>query len=515
MAVPIEVATPVRAPPQRSARGRRSRVAALRKALAVVLFAVVLVAGTRIMPAHAQRSAQASAQTSAQTPPLQASDAALGRRIFDAGVGRDGRQVIGRAAGGRLPMQGGAVACANCHGANGGGGGEGWIEAPDIRWFALSKPYGARRAGGDARPPYDRAGFARALRSGIAADGVALDPAMPRFDLADDELDALVAHLQSLSDAAAGGGERPLLAILMPQSAPAAAERLLHGLQTCPTASAGARAPQTLPALRVIRYGAADDLDARLTALAGSGSVAALFAPYLVGAEAAFAGNDAARRLPVLLPMAMRDLGDDAQVLFALPGLGAQAQALLPSPQRRGERLAIVIDPEIAGRETLAQRLRARALRQGWEVEVRIGADAASRSAGVDAILALAEPGAPAAPVSPRLRLWVPAAFVRPAALDAWRAAGARVRIALPYPPRVGGDPRWIPPADAWVAVGCELMARLPPLPQRPDAIDAWRREVAALAPLRLGDWIALPADADADAAIRRVHLDDWPPDGR
>lgn len=443
----------------------------------------------------------------------QSIDPVLGREIFDKGRGRDGRNVIGRVAGGEVPMQGGAVACGNCHGARGAGGGEGWIEAPDIRWFALSKPYGARRAGGEARPPYDRDSFARALRGGTAPDGVPLDPAMPRFDLADDEIDALRSHLMRLSDEVHGDVERPALIVLMPKSFTPAADRLLRGLQSCPTASgAGTEVPQTLPALRVLRYGASLDVDAQLAEMASAGTAAALFAPYLVGAEDDFAHAGIGARLPVLLPMAMRDLGDDTGTAFSLPGLRAQARALIAAPKNPAEnRLAIAIDAAAPGRDSLAAHLRTVAERVGWRVSIHDGVAAASPGAQ-DAVLALTDPGQPPPTLRRAPQLWVPAAFVTQPSLAAWTAAGASVRIALPYAPTVGADPHWIPPVDAWVAVGCELIARLPPLPQRREDVEMWRSSLAALPELRLGDWIRLPASSNDEDAASRVFTTDWPP---
>jgi hypothetical protein len=442
----------------------------------------------------------------------QSFDNALGRSLFDDGRGRDGRAVIGRVAGGSMPMQGGAVACANCHGKQGSGGSEGWIQAPDIRWFALSKSYGARRAGGEARPPYDRASFAKALRMGLAPDGVALDSAMPRFDLADDEVDALISRLMQLSDDGHRESGRPSLVVLMPNAPTPAADRLLSGLQNCPTASEDGQPPQTLPALRVVRYSGIADIDAQLAGMARDGSAAALFAPYLIGAEDAFARADVRTRLPVVLPMAMRDLGADTAAVFALPGLQAQAQALIVAPDTpAADRLGIVIGAGMTGRESLASSLRGVAERLGWRVEVHTGIEAAFSGEGADALLMLDDLGAPLALGSP-INVWVPAAYVVPADLQAWSARGARIRIALPYPPTVGDSARWVPPADAWVAIGCELIARLPPLPQRRDDVDAWRRALSTQPELRLGDWLRLPPVTDADDAAARVFTTPWPP---
>lgn len=440
----------------------------------------------------------------------------LGRELFEHGRGRDGRAVIGRVAAGTVPMQGAAVACANCHGARGGGGAEAWIAAPDIRWFALSKPYGARRAGGEARPPYDRESLERALRAGVAPDGVPLDPAMPRFDLADDEIDALLAHLARLSDETHRDEQRPALVVLVPRIPAPAAERLLQGLQNCPTAPAAGTAPaRTLPALRVVRYDSAAEADALVADMARSRSAAALLAPYLIGIEDAFARAATGARVPMLLPMALRDLGD-ARTAFALPGLRAQAQALIAPPSSpQADGLALAVAADMPSRDALVRHLHAVAEGAGWRPRAFESVEAALAAGDVDAVLALADPGMPPETLSTPLRLWVPAAFVVPERLTAWSMRGAAVRIALPYAPSVGDDPRWIPPADAWVAAGCELLAHLPPLPQRSDDNDAWWASVTASPDLVLGDWIRLRVHSDADEDAARAYTSDWPPASR
>jgi hypothetical protein len=388
--------------------------------------------------------------------------------------------------------------------------------APDIRWFALSKPYGARRAGDERRPPYDRAGFARALRTGIASDGASLDPAMPHFDLAEDEIDALQSYLQQLSDHGDPHSARPALILMIPRNPAPAAERLRDGLQRCPGPVAlngpGAR---SLPALRVVRYDPDAYDDEELAKMAKAGTAAALFAPYLIGAEDAFARAGTAARLPVLLPMALREIDSTVRPLYAMPGLRVQAEALIvTSPPTIGDRLAIVIDPAMHGRAALASRLTAVARSAGWQPTVHDAPDTAI-DGDADAVLMLSDLPAPPASLSRPARLWLTAAFLMPDRMNAWIQRGASVRIALPYTPTVDGSPRWIPPTDVWVAAGCELIATLPPLPQNGDGVATWRASLATLPDIRLGEWVHLPSDGSDGDAVQRVFISDWPPTSR
>lgn len=131
------------------------------------------------------------------------SASSLGRSIFESGVGEDGpvpRSVgRGRGQGGMMgEMMGGG--CADCHGSDGAGG-ELWmmgggIEVPDIRYGTLSAPH---VEDGERHEAWDDEDIARAVRTGVEPDGDTLRPPMPRWDLTDREVDALIAYLKELS----------------------------------------------------------------------------------------------------------------------------------------------------------------------------------------------------------------------------------------------------------------------------------------------------------------------------
>ncbi|MFK3650797.1 c-type cytochrome [Lysobacter enzymogenes] len=427
----------------------------------------------------------------------------LGRRLYQLGLGRDGREIGARmGAGGGVGLRGGAVACGNCHGGDGRGGGEGWVRAPDLRWFALGRP--RVREDGSRRPGYDRAALARALRLGVAADGAALDPAMPRYDLADDELDAVLAHLRGL-DRDAGAAGPPALLVLLPEPAAAPAERLLDGWRNCPPPPAGTGRKR--PALDVLRYRDWPQAAAELAERERAGRVAALFAPYLIGMEADLAAAPPPAGLPLLLPVSLRGLAADAADLrFALPGQFEQARALIAERPRSG-RWRLYRDPDDPAAVAQARQLSAELGQRGVATEQT----ASVADASPDPLLALSPLPPPAAGVaagSPALA--VPATNLDWNAAEAWRDRGVALRIAYAYPPQAAATPgRWIGPQQVWHALGCELLAQLPPVPANAAGLPAWRQRVAALPPLRLQGWFELPARAAADNGL--VTLGDWP----
>ena len=115
-----------------------------------------------------------------------------GQRLYLTGVGVDGQAVPHSAppvSRGALMMGGGG--CGSCHGANGRGGtiqmmmGPA-IKAPDITYAALIK------AG------FTDATIQAAIRDGLDETGKPLKAAMPRWQMSEPELNAMIAYLKVL-----------------------------------------------------------------------------------------------------------------------------------------------------------------------------------------------------------------------------------------------------------------------------------------------------------------------------
>lgn len=151
------------------------------------------------------------------------SSAEIGERLFRAGRVPGDRTADAVRAGN--PVGPDQVACANCHGRSGQGVREGGQAAPPIHGEALA----TARAGFPARPAYTPATLARAIREGIAADGRALSVLMPRYQLSDEVLSALLAHLEGLRPAAAPGvtADEVQIATVVAGEVPAAAREVM------------------------------------------------------------------------------------------------------------------------------------------------------------------------------------------------------------------------------------------------------------------------------------------------
>jgi hypothetical protein len=125
-----------------------------------------------------------------------------GERIYSEGLLASGK-FIPATIHGDIKITGDQVICASCHRKSGMGTLEGQQVVPAVTGDMLFKPL---RLPTDKpplppalRPAYTKATLKQALTKGIDANGKALDPFMPRYEISDEELDSLIAYLNTLS----------------------------------------------------------------------------------------------------------------------------------------------------------------------------------------------------------------------------------------------------------------------------------------------------------------------------
>lgn len=129
-----------------------------------------------------------------------------GARIYFTGASQRGGPIGrtgGTAFGGSMMGLGGAgswLTCASCHGPEGRGGSHAMhmrvMKAPDIRYSALaSMPELKGR-----QSPYGLDDFRKTVQDGRHPDGEALDAAMPRWQMNEEDLSDLFAFLKSLPE---------------------------------------------------------------------------------------------------------------------------------------------------------------------------------------------------------------------------------------------------------------------------------------------------------------------------
>ena len=121
-----------------------------------------------------------------------------GKHIYTEGTGSMPIHAFLSGPGIRVPGRG--FPCVQCHRADGKGVREGGIRAADITYFNLGKQYGGPRASGRTHPPYTDAALRQAITGGKDPAGTALNAAHPRYEMAPEDLDDLVAYLKVLGD---------------------------------------------------------------------------------------------------------------------------------------------------------------------------------------------------------------------------------------------------------------------------------------------------------------------------
>ena len=118
-----------------------------------------------------------------------------GERIYLTGQSNRGTQI--RAVSGHHHMQMHGGGCATCHGGDREGGASMWPwfwkTAPALTSTALQGDN--HQDDGHSHPSYTRQSLKRAIVDGLNPEGEALDELMPRWVLADEDLDDLVNFL--------------------------------------------------------------------------------------------------------------------------------------------------------------------------------------------------------------------------------------------------------------------------------------------------------------------------------
>lgn len=415
----------------------------------------------------------------------------LGRVLYERGRGVGDREIHGTLGNG-IELTGSAIACVNCHGRDGRGVSEGGLRAPDIRWSTLTDRFAPVRQG-SAAVPYDQSSLAQTLATGRRPDGSMLSPAMPRFDLSEAEVSALVEQLIALSATASFTSPAGLALLgLAPQPGlDRTADQLVRLIDRCPETMR----PQPTASIRWIRYRDPDDALRQLEAFRSREADLILVAPYLVGWEDRFAEWISSRPLMVLLPVAFRSPVGSEPWLYRLPGLERQVERLIEvAAERHAGGITVAIDP----RDPLSEHLGAVAERMAETLDLPlerwVAHERTQRLRSERSLLWLRpmkEIERFIGHTAPRTVL-IPSLFYQQSRVP---KTGRWVKtdwvVAYPYQPREPATGRWLAPATVWGRAACTILASL-----AGDPSGEFARPLN-LAPLPL---VILPRPTDAEA---------------
>jgi ABC-type branched-subunit amino acid transport system substrate-binding protein len=383
----------------------------------------------------------------------------IGKRIYHEGIDRAGRPIAGKVAGSATPLKGKAMSCGNCHGEDGRGRPESGVDPGDVTWIDLTKPYGHAHANNRRHGPYDARSFRRAMRDGIDPAGNVLEPAMPRYDLDDTDLDALVAYLKRLEAQRDPGITDTTIRIgtVLPTSGRLAdtgraVQRVLQGYFDGINQKGGVHGR----GLQLSVAGMGDEASNARTAaerLLKHEPVLALLAPLTARSEVDFTAAAEAAQVPVVGPLTLFPESASASstyVFHLLPGVSELAEALAvqmhPVLALSGRPVVLLHGAGDAGRgtaEALEARLRARGYSALFLEPVGDAAGIAARlkERNAAAVIVLS-PGAGlsgiarAAVLASVLPYWlVPAPFVSSDILDWPRELDGRIVLGYPTLP--------------------------------------------------------------------------------
>jgi ABC-type branched-subunit amino acid transport system substrate-binding protein len=380
-----------------------------------------------------------------------------GKRIYLHGESPSGGEVTALMGGAGIEVPATALPCASCHGRDGRGRPEGGVEPSNLTWEALTRPYEVESASGRRRGPYTPRLLTRAIGLGIDASGNELDPVMPRYRLAHQDAEDLVAYLARLGrDCDPGVAEASLTlgVLLPPEGTPELAEtavavrRVVDGYAAHVNAGGGIYHRRLelrylpLPAVPEAR-------PAALARFAEEEGVFALVASFTAGADAALAAEAARLGVPSVGPLTRlpeEGFPLNRQVFYLDGGLPAQVRALATAAARDGaggERTAAFVHP--AGDEALAELATAAGAGAGFAAtSVRPlapggGAEAAAAlaDAGVTDLFLLLPDAAAAALASAAAavgwtpRLYTAGSLAGPRLLAARQGSGGRLGLAF------------------------------------------------------------------------------------
>lgn len=264
-------------------------------------------------------------------------DEAAGKVIFFEGKSPSGMPIQALVGPHSTPVSGETLPCASCHGPDAMGRPEGAVRPANITWPELTKSYGHRTEGGRERGPYTDKAFAEAVTFGTDPSGNKLDSAMPRYVMANADIDRVLAYLKRIqTDFDPGVSvDRLRIGTLLPASGRAAdAGKAMRSVIEAHLARINQQggifgrrlelAVVELPGERV----AAEQAAAKAMREDG---LFALVAPFAFGIEQSLFDAAEASRVPVIGPFTLSPVDGPAvnrHSFYLLPGLRDQARAL-------------------------------------------------------------------------------------------------------------------------------------------------------------------------------------------
>jgi ABC-type branched-subunit amino acid transport system substrate-binding protein len=285
--------------------------------------------------------------------------------------------------------------CANCHGHDGLGRPEGGAEPSDITWSNLTKSYGHRHKMGREHPAFDEESLAKAIAKRVDPASNPLDLIMPRYEMSEGDMAALIAYIKRLErDLDPGLSDDTIrLGSILPSQGPygalgQAVAATLRAYFDEVNAAGGIYGRKV--ELKVAEYvGGKDSTAANARRLVEQDRVFAVLGAFTLGMERElfpiFEGGGVPQVGPVTLFAGHDELQNDS-AFFVLSGLSDQARALVDYAALHLDPAPTAVAVVLAQHDIyddIARAVERQAERRGWPrpavVRVAGGRDGAAR----------------------------------------------------------------------------------------------------------------------------------------
>ena len=291
-----------------------------------------------------------------------------GKYIYETGRSRSRRVINADLGGGAPPTPGHVLPCINCHGADGRGAEDYVGIAPlNINWYALASS-GVHEHAVRTHRPFDELTLARAIIFGKDPDDLDMEKAMPRYDMAKEDVEDLIAYLKAMdsqSDPAISGSTIRIGTVIPIDGQHTGLGQAIRDTIEAVFDEVNANGGVNERELELAVGGWNDNNDPQIWAardLVNKDPVAALVSPYVPNYDAELEALATEKRLPVVGPYTVLQPDGDEEdenrfTFYLLAGLELQARALVDAATARvtpGETNLAIVYPRVRFFDELA-----------------------------------------------------------------------------------------------------------------------------------------------------------------
>ena len=276
-----------------------------------------------------------------------------GKAIYLHGESPSGRKITPML--GDIDVPASTMTCAGCHGLRGEGKTEGGVTAGSLTWTSLVKSYGHTHPSGRKHPAFDEKLFTRSLVQGIDPAGNELAVAMPRYEMAPEDIADLIAYLKRIeADRDPGLTETSItVGTILPKDGPLAETgAAMKDVLTAYFANVNDKGGiyNRRIELKIIEAGSnAATTAANAKMAVEKGEVFALVGGLSAGADKELAAITREAEIPFLgaaTLLTQTSARENRNLFYLLPGASQQARSLIKfaanKPELKKSRLAIV-----------------------------------------------------------------------------------------------------------------------------------------------------------------------------